>query len=127
MPNVTQMHRAREGELTPEMKRVAEREDLEPGFLRREVAEGRVIIPANIHHLKTSLDPMGIGISLKCKINANIGNSSVTSDIDGELKKLHTSVHFGSDTVTGTLTSREISLIKGCREWVPPALKSPAV
>ena len=112
MPNVTQMHRAREGELTPEMKRVAEREDLEPGFLRREVAEGRVIIPANIHHLKTSLDPMGIGISLKCKINANIGNSSVTSDIDGELKKLHTSVHFGSDTVMDLSTGGNLTEIR---------------
>lgn len=62
MPNVTQMHRARDGETTPEMKRVAEREDLDPNFVRREVAEGRAIIPANINHLKQRLDPMGIGI-----------------------------------------------------------------
>ena len=59
--NVTQMHRAREGEVTPEMKRVAEREGLDPEFVRREVAEGRAIIPANIHHLAQKLDPMGIG------------------------------------------------------------------
>src|SRR6185295_3757940 len=93
--NVTQMHRAREGEVTPEMRRVAEREGLEAEFIRREFAEGRAIIPANIHHLKAKLDPMGIGIGLTCKINANIGNSAVTSDVDSELKKLHTAVMHG--------------------------------
>src|SRR5438046_7940515 len=97
--NVTQMHRAREGEVTPEMSRVAEREGLEAEFVRREVAEGRAIIPANVNHLKHRLDPMGIGIALTCKINANIGNSAVTSNVEEELKKLHTSVHYGSDTV----------------------------
>src|SRR5436190_20463719 len=97
--NVTQMHRAREGEVTPEMRRVAEREGLEAEFVRREVAEGRAIIPANGHHLKQKLDPMGVGIGLTCKINANIGNSAVTSDTETELKKLHTAVHYGSDTV----------------------------
>ncbi len=106
--NVTQMHRAREGEVTPEMIRVAEREECEPGFVRREVAEGRAIIPANIHHLAESLDPMIIGINFKCKINANIGNSAVTSDIDGELKKLHTSVHFGADTAMDLSTGGKI-------------------
>ena len=73
--NVTQMHRSREGEITPEMRRVAEREGLEPEFVRREVAEGRAIIPANVVHLKAKLDPMGIGIGFTCKINANIGNT----------------------------------------------------
>jgi len=110
--NVTQMHRAREGEVTPEMRRVAEREGLEPEFIRREVAEGRAIIPANVHHLKAKLDPMGIGIGLTCKINANIGNSALTSDVDSELKKLHTAVHYGSDTVMDLSTGGNIDEIR---------------
>jgi len=110
--NVTQMHRAREGEITPEMRRVAEREGLEAEFIRREVAEGRAIIPANIHHLKAKLDPMGIGIGLTCKINANIGNSAVTSDVASELKKLHTAVHYGSDTVMDLSTGGNIDEIR---------------
>jgi phosphomethylpyrimidine synthase len=110
--NVTQMHRAREGEVTPEMRRVAEREGLEAEFVRREVAEGRAIIPANIHHLAQKLDPMGIGIGLTCKINANIGNSAVTSDVDSELKKLHTAVHYGSDTVMDLSTGGNIDEIR---------------
>jgi phosphomethylpyrimidine synthase len=110
--NVTQMHRAREGEVTPEMRRVAEREGLEPEFVRREVAEGRAIIPANVQHLKQKLDPMGIGIGLTCKINANIGNSAVTSDVDSELKKLHTAVHYGSDTVMDLSTGGNIDEIR---------------
>ena len=81
MANVTQMHRAREGEATPEIKRVEEREGLDPEFLRREVAEGRASVPANVRHLAQRLDPIGIGIGLRCKINANIGNSTVTSDV----------------------------------------------
>jgi phosphomethylpyrimidine synthase len=110
--NVTQMHRAREGEVTPEMRRVAEREGLDAEFVRREVAEGRAIIPANVHHLKAKLDPMGIGIGLTCKINANIGNSAVTSDVDSELKKLHTAVHYGSDTVMDLSTGGNIDEIR---------------
>jgi phosphomethylpyrimidine synthase len=110
--NVTQMHRAREGEVTPEMRRVAEREGLEPEFVRREVAEGRAIIPANVNHLKAKLDPMGIGIGLSCKINANIGNSALTSDVDSELKKLHTAVHYGSDTVMDLSTGGNIDEIR---------------
>ena len=110
--NVTQMHRAREGEVTPEMKRVAEREGLDAELVRREVAEGRAIIPANVHHLKQKLDPMGIGIALTCKINANIGNSAVTSDVATELKKLHTAVHYGSDTVMDLSTGGNIDEIR---------------
>jgi len=110
--NVTQMHRAREGEVTPEMRRVGEREGLDPEFIRREVAEGRAIIPANVHHLKAKLDPMGIGIGLTCKINANIGNSAVTSDVESELKKLHTAVHYGSDTVMDLSTGGNIDEIR---------------
>jgi phosphomethylpyrimidine synthase len=110
--NVTQMHRARTGEITPEMRRVAEREGLDPEAVRREVAEGRAIIPANVNHLKQRLDPMGIGIALTCKINANIGNSAVTSDVDSELKKLHTAVHYGSDTVMDLSTGGNIDEIR---------------
>ncbi len=112
MANVTQMHRAREGEVTPEMRRVAEREGLEAELVRREVAEGRAIIPANVNHLSKRLDPMGIGIAFTCKINANIGNSSVASDVDQELRKLHTSVHYGSDTVMDLSTGGNLDEIR---------------
>jgi phosphomethylpyrimidine synthase len=112
MPNVTQMHRARRGEVTPEMKRVAEREGLDPELVRREVAEGRAIIPANVGHLKHRLDPMGIGIAFRCKINANIGNSAVTSDLEGELRKLHVAVHYGADTVMDLSTGGNLDEIR---------------
>ena len=93
----TQMHFARRGTLTPEMKRVAEREETAPETIRDEVARGRMVIPANVRH--AALDPMAIGINARCKINANIGNSAVTSNVEQELEKLHYSVHFGADTV----------------------------
>src|SRR5881296_4776435 len=94
----TQMFFARQGTITPEMHRVAEREGLAPETIRDEVAIGRLIIPANVNHLKQRLDPMAIGKVANVKINANIGNSAVESDIDGELEKLHHAVHFGADT-----------------------------
>ena len=112
MANVTQMHRARQGEVTPEMKRVAEREGLDPEFLRREVAEGRAIIPANVRHLAGRLDPIGIGIALRCKINANIGNSTVTSGVGKELEKLHTAVHYGADTVMDLSTGGDLDAVR---------------
>ncbi|MCH7761557.1 phosphomethylpyrimidine synthase ThiC, partial [candidate division TA06 bacterium] len=108
--NVTQMHYARQGIITQEMQYVAEREGVEPEFIRSEVDRGRAIIPANIKH--TSLEPMGIGTNLKCKVNANIGNSAVTSDIEKELEKLHTAVHFGADTVMDLSTGGEIDRIR---------------
>src|SRR6185369_2223964 len=108
----TQMQRARAGEITPEMIRVAEREKVTPEFVRDEVARGRAIIPANINHLKHKMDPMIIGINFNCKINANIGNSATTSDIDGELEKLHRSVHFGADTVMDLSTGGDLDLIR---------------
>src|SRR6184192_2912901 len=82
----TQMHYARLGIVTEEMQYVARRESISPELVRSEVARGRMIIPANIHH--TNLEPMAIGVASKCKINSNIGNSSVTSNIAGELEKL---------------------------------------
>ncbi len=108
--NVSQMHYARSGEITEEMAYVAEREDLDPELIRSEVARGRMIIPANINH--TSLEPMGIGIASKCKINANIGNSAVTSNVEEELTKLHNAVHLGSDTVMDLSTGGDLDLIR---------------
>jgi len=96
---MTQLESARRGIVTPEMEYVASREGLEAEAIRAEVARGRMVIPANKVHLTKRLEPMGIGVAALCKINANIGNSAVTSDIDGELEKLHTAVHFGADTV----------------------------
>jgi phosphomethylpyrimidine synthase len=108
--NLSQMHYARQGVITEEMEYVAKRERLEPELVRSEVARGRAIIPANIHH--RSLEPMGIGIAFKCKINANIGNSAVTSNIGEELEKLHRSVHYGSDTVMDLSTGGDIPTIR---------------
>src|SRR3989338_648958 len=94
---VTQLAFARQGVITDAMKRVAEREGLEAELIRSEIARGRLIIPANIHHLASSLDPMGVGLVASVKINANIGNSAVTSNEDEELKKLHSSVQHCAD------------------------------
>ncbi len=109
-PVVTQMHFARQGIVTEEMEFVAKRETLSPETVRAEVARGRMIIPANIRHVE--LEPMGIGIAARCKINANIGNSATTSNLDEELEKLHTSVHFGADTVMDLSTGGDIRAIR---------------
>ncbi len=108
--NITQIYRARQGEITPEMRIVAEREKLEPELIRSEIARGRLIIPANVNH--TSLEPMGIGIALTCKINANIGNSATTSNIDEELKKLAWSIKYGVHTVMDLSTGGNIPEIR---------------
>src|SRR3982750_3514654 len=89
----TQIHYARQGRVTEEMEYVAKRERLTPELVRDEVARGRMIIPANIHHL--NLEPMCIGVNSTCKINANIGNSSTTSDGAEEVEKLRHSVKYG--------------------------------
>jgi phosphomethylpyrimidine synthase len=109
---MTQIEQARAGVITPEMEYVAKREQLAPELIRDEVARGRMVIPANKHHLAGRLEPMCIGVAARTKINANIGNSAVTSDIDGELEKLHTAVHFGSDTVMDLSTGRDIDRIR---------------
>src|SRR5512145_3299537 len=93
----TQLHYARQGITTEEMMYVARRENLAPEHVRSEIARGRLIIPANIRH--TNLEPTAIGIASKCKINSNIGNSAVTSNIDQELEKLRDSIKYGADTV----------------------------
>src|SRR6202795_2354278 len=108
--NVSQMHYARKGVITEEMTFVALREKIQPELCPSEIARGRAIIPANIHH--KSLEPMGIGIAFKCKINSNIGNSATTSNIDEELKKLHHSVHYGADTVMDLSTGGDIPTIR---------------
>src|SRR5258705_11089596 len=95
----TQMYHARQGTITPEMRRVAERESLPPETIRDEVAIGRLIIPANVNHLAQHPDPMAIGKVASVKINANIGNSAVEANIDGEPGKLHHAVHYGADPV----------------------------
>jgi phosphomethylpyrimidine synthase len=108
--NVSQMHYGRQGVITEEMAFVAGREKIEPELVRSEIARGRAIIPANINH--KSLEPMGIGIAFKCKINANIGNSAVTSEVQQELDKLHHAVHYGSDTVMDLSTGGDIPTIR---------------
>ena len=105
--NKSQMHYARQGGITEEMAFVARRENLEPEFVRSEVARGRMVIPANVNHL--NLEPMCIGINSKCKINANIGNSALTSDIEKEKQKLAMSVKFGADTVMDLSTGANLN------------------
>jgi len=109
---ITQLERARAGQITPEIQYVAEREELEPDLIRQEVAAGRMVIPANTVHLAGRLEPMAIGIAARCKVNANIGNSAVTSDLEGEVEKLHTAVHFGADTVMDLSTGKSIDEIR---------------
>ncbi|MEI7684167.1 MAG: phosphomethylpyrimidine synthase ThiC [Planctomycetota bacterium] len=109
---MTQLESARQNIITPEMLFVAEREDLDVEIIRDEVARGRMVIPANIHHLKKKLEPMAIGVASKCKINANIGNSAVTGTVEDELEKLHTAVHLGSDTVMDLSTGGKIDEIR---------------
>jgi phosphomethylpyrimidine synthase len=109
---MTQLEAARNGLITDEMKFVARREDLDAELIRDETARGRMVIPANKVHLQKSLEPMAIGIACRCKINANIGNSAVTSKIDDELEKLHTAVHLGADTVMDLSTGGDIDKIR---------------
>src|SRR6266481_2282165 len=106
----TQMHYARQGMMTGEMEYVARRENLSPELIRSEVARGRMIIPANIHH--TNLEPMCIGVASRCKINSNIGNSAVTSHTEEELEKLRYSVKYGADTVMDLSTGGDIPAIR---------------
>src|SRR4029077_135408 len=106
----TQMHYARQGTVTGEMEYVAHRENVGPELIRAEIARGRMIIPANINHV--ALEPMCIGVASKCKINSNIGNSAVTSNIDEEVAKLRDSVKYGADTVMDLSTGGDIPRIR---------------
>jgi phosphomethylpyrimidine synthase len=109
---ITQLEQAQAGTITPEMQYVARRENLDAELIRSDVAAGRMVIPANRVHLSKRLEPMAIGVAASCKINANIGNSAVTSDIQTELEKLHEAVHFGSDTVMDLSTGKNINAIR---------------
>jgi phosphomethylpyrimidine synthase len=109
-PIRTQMHYARKGIITEEMRHVAKREKVTPELIRDEVARGRMVIPANIHH--TGLEPMCIGVNSNCKINANIGNSATTSDIAEELAKLEYCIKYGADTVMDLSTGGDIPAIR---------------
>jgi phosphomethylpyrimidine synthase len=130
--NVSQLHYARQGLITEEMKYIAARENLgrsaladgnsfgaaipdfiTPEFVRDEVARGRAIIPANINHPET--EPMIIGRNFLTKVNANIGNSAVTSGVAEEVEKLVWSIRWGADTVMDLSTGRHIHTI---REWI---------
>ena len=106
----TQMYYAKKGIITPEMNYVAQVEMLNPELVRSEVAAGKMIIPANIHH--ENLLPMAIGREAKTKINANIGNSSLSSDIDAELEKLQICLKYGADTVMDLSTGGDLDAIR---------------
>ena len=111
--NVTQMHYAKKGIITEEMKFVALREGIDPEFVRSEIARGRAIIPANINH--PELEPMIIGRNFLVKINANIGNSAISSSIEEEVEKLKWSIKWGADTVMDLSTGKNIH---ETREWI---------
>ncbi|ELY94348.1 phosphomethylpyrimidine synthase ThiC [Natrialba chahannaoensis JCM 10990] len=106
----TQLAAARNGTVTDEMERVADRENCDPEFVRQQVADGQAVIPANRNH--NALDPMIIGREFATKVNANIGNSETTSDRETELEKLHTAVHYGADTVMDLSTGTDLDDIR---------------
>ncbi|MEA2973109.1 MAG: phosphomethylpyrimidine synthase [Actinomycetota bacterium] len=110
---VTQLHYARRGEITPEMEFVALRENCDPEHVRSEIARGRAILPANVNHPET--EPMIIGRNFLVKINANIGNSAVTSSVAEEVEKLTWSTKWGADTVMDLSTGANIHTT---REWI---------
>ena len=110
---VTQMHYARKGIVTPEMEFIAIREGMDAEFVRSEVARGRAIIPANINHPES--EPMIIGRNFQVKINANIGNSAVTSSIEEEVEKMIWATRWGGDTVMDLSTGDDIHTT---REWI---------
>ncbi|WML52978.1 phosphomethylpyrimidine synthase ThiC [Neobacillus sp. PS3-12] len=111
--NVTQMHYAKKGMITPEMEFIAIRENLDPDFVRDEVACGRAIIPANINHPES--EPMIIGRNFHVKINANIGNSAVSSSIEQEVEKMTWATRWGADTIMDLSTGKNIHTT---REWI---------
>ena len=118
--NVTQMHYAKRGIITPEMEYIAIRENegvsashITPEFVRDEVARGRAIIPANINH--PELEPMIIGRGFKVKINGNIGNSAITSSIAEEVEKMVWATRWGADTIMDLSTGKNIH---ATREWI---------
>ncbi len=111
--NVTQLHYARKGIVTPEMQFIAIREQVDPEFVRSEVACGRAIIPANVNHPES--EPMIIGRNFLVKINANIGNSAVSSSIEDEVEKMTWAIRWGADTIMDLSTGKNIHTT---REWI---------
>lgn len=111
--NVSQLHYARRGLITPEMEFIAIRENVTPEFVRDEVASGRAIIPANINHPES--EPMIIGRNFLVKINANIGNSAVSSSIDEEVEKMRWATRWGADNIMDLSTGKNIHTT---REWI---------
>jgi phosphomethylpyrimidine synthase len=111
--NVSQLHYARQGWITPEMEFVALREGVTPEYVRDEVARGRAVIPANVNHPES--EPMAIGRGFLVKINANIGNSAVASSIEEEVEKMTWATRWGADTVMDLSTGRNIHTT---REWI---------
>jgi phosphomethylpyrimidine synthase len=109
-PNQSQMHFARRGLVTEEMAFVAAAEGLDPEVVRSEIARGRLVVPANVAH--PNVDPIGIGVALRCKVNANIGNSQIHGDAASELEKLRLSVQCGADTVMDLSTGGDIDAIR---------------
>ena len=109
----TQLQRARAGEITAEMAFVAEREGVPAETVRDEVARGRAVIPANHNHPET--EPMIIGKAFLVKVNANIGNSAVTSSVAEEVDKMVWATRWGADTIMDLSTGRDIHLT---REWI---------
>ncbi|MFG2696641.1 phosphomethylpyrimidine synthase ThiC [Kitasatospora sp. NPDC048407] len=110
---VTQLAYAKRGLITPEMEFVALREGLEPEFVREQVARGRAVIPVNVNHPES--EPAIIGTDFLVKINANIGNSAVTSSIEEEVEKMTWATRWGADTVMDLSTGRNIHTT---REWI---------
>lgn len=111
--NVTQLHYAKKGIITPEMEFIAIRENMDPEYVRSEVAKGRAIIPSNINH--PELEPMIIGRNFHVKINANIGNSAVSSSIEEEVEKMTWATRWGADTIMDLSTGKNIHTT---REWI---------
>ncbi len=109
---LTQLESARSGIITPEMEYVSKHENVSAELIRQEIAAGHLILPLNIHHLKKKLKPMGIGLALSCKINANIGNSATTSDIACEIRKLKFAEKYGADTAMDLSTGGNIPEIR---------------
>jgi phosphomethylpyrimidine synthase len=109
-PCVTQMARARRGEITPAMAHISDSERLDAAFIRDECAAGRLVIPSNIHHPEAR--PAAIGRTVRCKINANIGNSAVFSGAVEELAKLQVCLRYGADTVMDLSTGEHIHTIR---------------
>ncbi|WP_338652269.1 phosphomethylpyrimidine synthase ThiC [Lysinibacillus sp. Y5S-8] len=111
--NVTQLHYARNGMITPEMEFVAIRENMDPEFVRSEIAAGRAIMPSNINHPEA--EPMIIGRNFHVKINANIGNSAVSSSIAEEVEKMTWATRWGADNIMDLSTGKHIHTT---REWI---------